>query len=125
MPIDFQLTGVEIQSFRGLHSINIDFPQDCLNVLIGANNSGKSTILDAIALALEGPSSYNYTPEKYDYHHFPVGGCAKEFRIALRFDAEDETRLPAVRGGFGDPIPVHGVCVTGSIEKKRYVHKTR
>lgn len=126
MPIDFQLNRLEIRNFRGLQSIDVDLPLGRLKVLTGANNSGKSTILDAIALVLEGPSSFNYTPDEYDYHHAANGVCAEEFDIRVLFGASAETNFPAVRGGYGDPIPVHGVCVTGAIEKNdRYSHRVR
>jgi ABC-type polar amino acid transport system ATPase subunit len=126
MPIDFQFKGLQIRDFRGLQSVDVDFPKNALKVLIGANNSGKSTILDAISFVLEGPSFYNYTLEKYDYHSASDGTRAEQFEVKMLFSAATETSLPAVRGAYGDPMPVYGACVTGSIEKnERYSHKTR
>ena len=42
-----QVRSVEIENFRGIEETRLE---DCgeLNVLVGRNNSGKSTILDAI-----------------------------------------------------------------------------
>jgi len=126
MPIEFEFKRLEIRNFRGLQSVDLELPSKCLNVLIGANNSGKSTILDAIALVLEGPSSYNYNPEKYDFHHSSSDSCSDEFEIKMAFSAATEKALPAVRGGYGDPTLVYGACLTGHIEKNdRYSHQTR
>jgi ABC-type multidrug transport system ATPase subunit len=126
VPIDFHFSRLEIRNFRGLQSIDLDLPPERLKVLIGANNSGKSTILSAIAFVLEGPSFFNYTPEQYDYHHAADGACADEFELRMLFSAATDTSLPAVRGGYGDPISVHGACVTGTVEKNGgYTHKIR
>ncbi len=126
MPIDFRFLKLQIRNFRGLPNIDIDLPENALTVLIGANNSGKSTILDAISLVLNGPSSYNYTADQYDYFQASDGTRADEFELKMSFYAAAETRLPAVRGGYGDPVAVYGACVTGSVEKNdRYSHDTR
>jgi energy-coupling factor transporter ATP-binding protein EcfA2 len=126
MPIDFQFGEMQIRNFRGLPTVDIVLPEKALTVLIGANNSGKSTILDAVSLVLNGPSSYNYTPTEYDYFHASDGTSAGEFEVKILFRAATETALPAVRGGYGDPVPVYGACVTGSVDKNgRYSHDTR
>lgn len=126
MPIDFRLHGLQIRDFRGLRNVDIEFPENALTVLIGANNSGKSTILDAISLVLGGPSSYNYTPSQYDYFHASDGTSAAKFELTMSFSAATETELPAVRGGYGDPVAVYGASVTGSIDKNgSYSHDAR
>jgi len=47
---------LELENYRGFESLVIDFPPKAnnLNVFIGINGSGKSSVLDAISLALEG-----------------------------------------------------------------------
>jgi len=126
MPIDFQLAKLEIRDFRGLQSVDINLAENCVKVLIGANNSGKSTILDAISFVLEGPNSYNYIPKRYDFYHASDGSHAQQFEVKLLFSASNETSLPSVRGGYGDPMPVLGACLTGSTEKnEKYSHNTR
>ena len=45
------LTHVEIEGFRSLRHVDLDLPG--LTVLIGANNSGKSNLLDVFALMSE------------------------------------------------------------------------
>lgn len=102
------------------------FPVGGPGVLIGANNACKSTILDGITLALNGPSAYNFTPGKFDFFHDAAGRRSDAFEVSIDFAAARDTLLPAVRGGIGDPIPVHGARVTGSVDKReRYAHETR
>lgn len=58
---------LEIRNFRGFEHRSFDF-SDQFNVLIGDNGSGKTTVLEAIALGLDGlipasPDSYSGIPE--------------------------------------------------------------
>ena len=46
-----KLSKVEITYFRCFESLTIDLRPD-INVIVGANGAGKSSILDAIAIAL-------------------------------------------------------------------------
>lgn len=126
MPIDFRLRSLTLRNFRGLKSLDMTFPVGGPGVLIGANNACKSTILDGITLALNGPSAYNFTPGKFDFFHDAAGRRSDSFEVAIDFAAAQDTLLPAVRGGIGDPIPVHGARVTGAVDKReRYAHETR
>ncbi len=45
-----KLTDIKIENFRGVRSLHL--PLDVLTVLIGENNTGKSTVLEAIRLVL-------------------------------------------------------------------------
>ncbi|MBI2567012.1 MAG: AAA family ATPase [Candidatus Schekmanbacteria bacterium] len=45
-----KLTDIKIENFRGVRSLHL--PLDGLTVLIGENNAGKSTVLEAIRLVL-------------------------------------------------------------------------
>ena len=61
------LTHVDIKNFRGIEELS--FPIDDVCVLIGENNSGKSTILDALRLCLTRSFSRRGAVfEEYDYH---------------------------------------------------------
>lgn len=64
-----KIYSVEIKNFRGIRSTKIVLP-DCA-VLIGDNNTGKSTILEAIDLAL-GPDRLSRRPP-VDEHDFYQG----------------------------------------------------
>ena len=104
----------------------MEFPERAATVLIGANNACKSTILDAVSLALSGPSSYNFTPDKYDFFHDAAGTATDSFEVTVSFAAPTEIQLPAVRGGVGDPISVFGSRVSGSVDTgDRYSHDIR
>ena len=46
-----KLSKVEITYFRCFESLSIDLQPD-INVIVGANGAGKSSILDAVAIAL-------------------------------------------------------------------------
>lgn len=43
---------LELSNFRGIRSLDIDFPRQGVTVLAGPNGAGKSSVLDAIALIL-------------------------------------------------------------------------
>lgn len=54
------LSKLSIQNFRSIKDVTIDFQKD-LNIFVGKNNTGKSSIIDAIRLAL-GTSMNNPNP---------------------------------------------------------------
>ena len=54
MAIDYRLWKVVIHCFRGIQHLELELIDNVPCVLIGANNAGKSTILNAVALALGG-----------------------------------------------------------------------
>lgn len=64
-----KVTRLKIRNFRGIHEANIVFPKHV--VLIGDNNTGKSTIFEALDLAL-GPDRINRNPV-IDEHDFYEG----------------------------------------------------
>ncbi len=64
-----QITKISIHNFRGVKSAEILLPKHA--VLIGDNNIGKSTILEAIDLVL-GPERLNRFPP-VDEHDFMSG----------------------------------------------------
>lgn len=51
-----------VKSFRGAH--RFDFKPG-VNFFVGDNNSGKSTILEALLFMFEGPSATRWTPDKF------------------------------------------------------------
>lgn len=61
------LTHVSIQNFRGIEELSL--PLEDLCVLIGENNSGKTTVLDAIRICLTRSFARRATIfDEYDYH---------------------------------------------------------
>lgn len=61
------ITRLEIRNFRGIEQLTL--PLDDLCVLIGENNAGKSTVLDAVRICLTRPIGRSARVfEEYDYH---------------------------------------------------------
>lgn len=116
MPVEFALGSLSVRRFRGLAEFDLELPQGAPLYLIGANNSGKSTALFALALALRQGGTHQFTPEEFDYYHAPEGEIATDFSVQLNFNAVDSTHLPIVQA-VGAPQPVHGIEVRGSTER--------
>jgi len=82
------ITKVIITNFKCLKSAEIEF-KDKLNILVGNNEEGKSTILEAINLALSGQLNGRYA--QYELHPFLFNAEAvSEYLEAL---------------GSGEPLP--------------------
>jgi len=60
-----KITNLKIKNFRGFEDESIDF--DDITVFVGENNTGKTTILDAIRFVI-GAKSFNNNFSRYDYH---------------------------------------------------------
>ena len=123
MPIDFDIERLEISKFRGIPGLSVNIVNNTPNFLIGSNNSGKSTIINAIALSLKGGYFYRFSPSTFDFFHKSDDSYSNEFHIKLIFSAKSNIDLPAVQG-VGKPILVKGIYVKGTINKKGYAeHK--
>lgn len=64
-----QVARIHIENFRGIKDTTLDFTKHA--VLLGDNNTGKTTVLEALDLAL-GPDRLNSTPP-IDDHDFYLG----------------------------------------------------
>ena len=117
MDVNFRFSRIEIENFRGLKDLALDFPDKGPLAIVGPNNAGKSTILDAIAMAMEGPSAHNFAPDEHDYYCKRDGERERTFTIRLRFAAAHDQALPAVRGAVGSPEQVRGAIVVGKTDK--------
>jgi putative ATP-dependent endonuclease of the OLD family len=126
MPIGIHLDRMEISNFRGIRDLRVDLSAEGPTVMLGANNSCKSTILDALALTLGGPGFYRFEPSRYDYFHDELGNASKTFDVTTWFRSPPNDELPAVRGAYGDPIVVYGARASGTTDKNsRYGHQVR
>lgn len=117
MPIAYELSKLSIDGFRGIRELELDLPNKAPLALIGNNNSGKSTVLDAFAFALEGAKFYNYEVDEFDFFREAAGQPHDNFRIDVDFAAKREEYLPAVRG-IENPIPLYGCRAVGRRQKK-------
>jgi putative ATP-dependent endonuclease of OLD family len=77
------LARVEIENFRGIRQLDLWLDQT--TALIGENNSGKTSLLDALMIVLGGPGE-TLAFEPRDFHQ-PVRGAppASQLRIGLTF----------------------------------------
>jgi ABC-type cobalamin transport system ATPase subunit len=116
MPIDYKLSKLVINSFRGINKLELVFRDRFPSVLIGSNNAGKSTVLDAIALALNGGGSHQWAFSEADFFCDEQGSRSNEFLIQLHFQSDNEDGYPAVKG-VGKPVLIHGVQVKGTTRK--------
>lgn len=101
------LKQIDISGFRGIQQLSLRLDQT--TVLIGENNTGKSTILEAIQLALDSTAThYNIKFTEYDHY---LSKNAKQaangdmFKIILHFVGQFDDEWPdvAVRS-MGDII---------------------
>ena len=123
MPVDFRFSRLSIRNFRGIRELDIDLPEKIPLHVIGGNNSGKSTVLDALALAFRGGGMHAFIPTEFDFFHDANGTPTSDFTITLSFAAQETKHLPAVQG-VGNPISVHGIRVLGSTDKRgRHAHQ--
>ncbi|MFN5261378.1 MAG: ATP-dependent nuclease [Pseudanabaena sp.] len=92
-----KLVEIDIQNFRGIKSLNI--PIDRLTVLIGENNVGKSTVIEALKLVLtRGFGSIRGKQfSEYDFHLNDTNATpktAESIRIVLHFAEEQQDEWP-------------------------------
>ena len=117
MPIDYKLSKVIIHYFRGIDKLELAFRDSFPSVLIGSNNAGKSTVLSAIALALNGGGSHQWTFSEADFFCDDKGKRSNDFLIQVHFRSDHESGYPAVRG-VGKP-PTHRQFKKGQSGNKK------
>ncbi len=65
-----KITKVTLQNFRGIGSLELEFPIDQnIITLVGINGAGKSSILDAITILLSTLWWLKYMGDRFDYIH--------------------------------------------------------
>jgi putative ATP-dependent endonuclease of OLD family len=92
-----KLTDIKIENFRGVRSLHL--PLDGLTVLIGENNTGKSTVLEAIRLVLTRGFGVRRGGQftEYDFHLKDATATpqtAEPISITLHFAEEQEGEWP-------------------------------
>ncbi|WPD22636.1 MAG: DUF2813 domain-containing protein [Candidatus Electrothrix scaldis] len=94
-----QLIEIKIENFRGIRSLHLPF--DELTVLIGENNTGKSTVLEAIKLILTRGFGVRRGGQftEYDFHLKDADATpqtANPISIILHFAEHQEDEWPEV-----------------------------
>ena len=104
-----RLTVLEIQGFRCLGQVKVNF--DRLTMLIGGNDTGKSSILDLLDIVLNGKRK----PDDDDFHCPPGGQACDTIKVVLEFHL-DADRDPAAREyALGDILKIRKVyTLTGT-----------
>lgn len=92
-----KLIEIKIENFRGVRSLHL--PLDGLTVLIGENNTGKSTVLEAIRLVLTRGFGVRRGSQftEYDFHLKDANATpqtADQISITLHFAEEQENEWP-------------------------------
>lgn len=104
-----QVARIHVENFRGVKDATLDFAKH--SVLLGDNNTGKTTILEALDLVL-GPDRLNRTPP-IDEHDFYLGEYAPKSGKSLPKDqgggeaqeADAETSKIGPPHGSGAELP--------------------
>lgn len=89
-----RISKIEIQNFRGFKKEVIEI--DDITVFVGENNTGKSTVLDAIKLVI-GAQDWNEKLSKYDYHltsGTSQAGDAGEILLRIEVSEKQEDDWP-------------------------------
>ena len=91
------LKDVKIENFRGISSLHLSL--DRLTVLVGENNTGKSTVLEAIKLVLNRNLGNQRSRlfSDYDFHLTDASATpqtAEPIQITLHFAEENEDEWP-------------------------------
>lgn len=92
-----KLKEITIENFRGIRSLHL--PLDGLTVLIGENNAGKSTVLEAVRLVLTRGFGVRRGGQftEYDFHLKGADSTpqsAESISITLHFSEEQENEWP-------------------------------
>lgn len=78
------LSTLRIKNFRGIKEISLVFKKG-VNIIIGENNSGKTSIIDALRICLGyGKSENNITIQETDFHFNPEN--PQEINKEIQFD---------------------------------------
>ena len=72
------ISKVVISNYKAFKTATVKF-EDGLNVIIGHNNGGKSTLLDAISLVID--SNRNRKLSVWDFNQYSIGETKREFTL--------------------------------------------
>lgn len=82
-----RLKSVKLTHFRGYRTITVISANEAMTGIVGRNDYGKSTILEALAIFFE---TEGFKPDKSDMNCFSLAEGADQFEIACEFDGLPE-----------------------------------
>lgn len=89
------LTQLSVYDLRNLHNVSIKVGQ--CNIFIGANGSGKTSLLESLYLLSRGKSFRHHQPKRYISHHAPSTTVHAKFAdgnsIAIQKEQDASTSL--------------------------------
>lgn len=91
----FSYKNFKVNSFRGLDSVELDFAKNDLTLLLGLNESGKTTILKAV--------------ETFDFNNDPGPERLKQFFTSMRNKQDIDCSRPSIitaEIAFSEPLEV-------------------
>jgi putative ATP-dependent endonuclease of OLD family len=89
-----RLARISVENFRGIRHLEIEL--DPVTVIIGENNTGKTSVLDVLALCLGRPGGVFATHfRRADFHRPASGASPRPIGVSLTFSAS----------GGGPPFP--------------------
>lgn len=103
------LTKIDIQNYRVFEKLTLEFT-DALNVIVGNNDAGKSTLLEAVNLALTGrlrgrllanelsPHLFNQNASRRYLEEIATGGNPPPPEIIIDLFLDDEEDTAALKG---------------------------
>ncbi len=112
------LTNIKIQGYRIHRDLTVK-PNRKFNLIVGANESGKSTLIEAITLALTGRINGRSVSEELNPHWFNtviveefirkrVSGLPAAFpEILIELSFEDVPELQSLCGAINTHVPTH------------------
>jgi len=101
-----KINHLDLSNYKGFKETSIDFDDD-FNLIVGENGSGKSSLLDALAVAA---GSFLLGVKGYDSRHIRD----EDVRIEYSKQSENPVPLPqypvsvAAKGSISDPEALHG-----------------
>lgn len=149
-----QIVGVGIRNYKGIRNMEIHDIENAL-ILVGKNNTGKTTVLDAIRLALgrnrPEPSDFNSTRQNVEieltlsitqedrraFHH---QGLISRYRRYEIWEKEFYRRLPSCRGDrltftyianyggkvrYADGVKKDNTCIPSILPKIHFIDSGR
>ena len=119
------ITRVHVQNYRTFKNLNFE-PRKGLNIIVGNNEAGKSTLLEAITLVLNGRLNGRWIGEELNPYWFNMGVVNDYFKainsgkavtpptilIEVYFDKDDEPqKLRGKNNHFYEDCPGIRLCI--------------